>query len=120
VTGLDSGAGPDALGDTLVSGKIGVRAYVSKARAHKQIAHLRSLFPAVLQQQRAAGVQMARRAAHDVLDCLQAARSGDERQRRFILADHRIEVRVALGDVRRIGDDDVEALVDDRGEPVAM
>ncbi len=54
-----------SLGNPLVTGEIGVGAYASEAHAHKQVANCRALFPAVFQDQPAAGHQVRRSCCDD-------------------------------------------------------
>ena len=56
-----------------MAGQIGVRAYVTEAVAHKQIPDRRGLFPAVFQQQPAAGSQVLRGLSCDRCQAFEAA-----------------------------------------------
>ena len=60
----------------------------------------------MLQQQPAAGVQVLRGAGDDAADRVQAIGAAAQGQRGFMAQG--VQMRVALGHVRRVGDDGVE------------
>jgi hypothetical protein len=72
--------------------------------------HLLVLVEADLEEEVAAGLEVARRLRDEAADDGEAVAAGRERDTRFVLAHLALESReVGLGDVGRIGDDDVEA-----------
>src|SRR6202034_599178 len=87
-----------------------MRAYRTQAREDKLAAHGVRLIRAVLEQQPAAGVQVRGRAAREHPQALERIRAGRERELRLVSQRGIGESRIIRGHVRRVADDEVEAL----------
>jgi len=103
-----------------MAGKIVVRAYRTQACKDKLVAQRRPLCGPVLEQQPAAGPQVLRCAARDAAQARKRVGSGCEREARLVRERGLIERRVVTGNVRRIAQDEIEALLCERLEPAAL
>ena len=91
-----------------------------KVRRLQQGGHRRRLVEAMLDQQPAAGPEMALGLRDNQADRGQAVGSGGKCQRRLEAQVALRKMRIIQGDVRRIGDNEIESLLRHRREPVAL
>src|SRR5688500_5071065 len=80
----------------------------------------RSLLVAMLEQQRAAGNEVATRLSHDCFDRVDTVRAGGQSGPRLEAQVALSQMRVAVRDVGRIGHDEVETAVAQRRKPLAF
>src|SRR6201984_654839 len=102
---------------TLVTGKITVRAYRTEARGDKLAPHLRRLVRAVLEQQPAARGEMPGRRARDDTQAAERIRAGREGEARLVREHAARQERIVRGDVGRVAQEQIAALIRERLEP---
>src|SRR5579875_3608287 len=115
----DTSSASSATG-ALAALEIARREHFAIAVAFKQRARRGALPEAVFEQQPAAGAQVCARVTHDDPNGAQTVGAGNQCCARLEAQVAFAQVRIALGDVGWVGDDQVEALVAQRRAPVAL
>src|SRR5690606_27120668 len=92
----------------------------SEAALFQQVAYRRGLLPAMLKQQPAARLRMARRGLDEMANVIQPVGAADQRTGRLEADITLGQVRVVRGDIGRVGDDQVVPRSAQRGKPVAL
>src|SRR5512135_671108 len=106
-----------ALGAALAPGEVTVRGDVGKSGGGEEVADLRPLEVAVLDHEPAARHEVRRGIAHDFAQRPESVGPRVERGVGLEATHAALDARVAFRDVRRVADDEGEALVVHRFEP---
>src|SRR5215469_5912883 len=103
-----------------MAGEIAVRAYITEPREDKLAAHRRPLSGAVLEQQRAAALEVLRRSAGDLAQAAERVRTRCQGETRLLSERWIRERRIIGGDVWRIAHDEIEPHPGERREPASL
>ena len=93
---------------------------VGEFRFRQQLGNRRGLVEAVFEKQPSAGFEMHTGAENDGTQCIQTLGAGGQRVPRFEADITLYQVRIVLSDIRRVGHDEIEFLIWERMQPVAL